>query len=197
MRTRSNGAAPRSAVIALLGLTFLLSAVSARAADPEPLRGAHDRPQKKATNLVSAGVVVFATGYAYSAMMGGLVYRDDQGKAPSELFIPVAGPWIALARGRINGESTVTGRLAPTRVCPRDPYFCVGAMPFVFLGMVEYAFGLLDPLVQATGLALVVAGEVTKPSRVSATWSDAPRPKISLAPTWHGGPGMSLMVSSW
>ena len=112
MRTKASGVFPRSAVIALLALTFLLAAVSARAADPDPLRGAHDRPQKKATNLVSAGVVVFATGYAYSAMMGGLVYRDDHGKAPSAAFIPVAGPWIALARDRINGERSV-GRARP------------------------------------------------------------------------------------
>lgn len=93
--------------------------------------------------------------------MGGLVYRTADGRVPSDMFVPVAGPYMALAQKQLPFDTLLLA----------DP--------------IVQGFGLV-----ATGAAAIVPGEPSRShssSPSNAQWSVAPAwnagPGVSLSVT--------------
>ena len=183
-------------VIVALALTSVFVARLASAQET-PKKNSSASPSK----LVGAGVGAFVVGYGYAATMGGLVYRTPGGNVPSAMFLPVAGPYLALAEGQIPVKTLIGVRAGDAYV--RNQH---GAATFedvsVFMGALvlvgfEYTFLVLDPIVQGTGIAAITIGATRAASSDAKTKSNSKATNISFAPTWNAGPGVSMLVSSW
>lgn len=147
--------------------------------------------------LVGAGAAAFTLGYGYAAAMGGFVYRSDDGHVPSDVFVPIAGPYLALAQGEIPARTLLSVRAGDAYFRDRhgaatfgDAAVFVGAL---FGGAVEYTALVLAPIAQGAGVTSMALGvAVSNPPQPKSS-----KPKISFAPTWSSGPGVSMQVSSW
>lgn len=140
--------------------------------------------------------MTFATGYAYSAVLASAVYRNEEGKVPPDMFIPVIGPYVALGRG-IKPETLIVGRVFGNSSPCSGHDFCLAAWGEIYLFVFEYGVLVFDPVVQATGLTVTAVGAATKSHEKTSTALAPTRPHVSFAPTWQSGPGISLVVSSW
>jgi hypothetical protein len=162
-----------------------------------------DETQKKedasptSSQLIIAGVGALAVGYGYAATAAG-VYRTPDDQVPSSMFVPVVGPYVALAEGQIPVQTLIGARAA-------NAYFRNHEGPATFedvsvfmgglvLGGLEYTLLVLDPILQGAGLAATTVGIAEsgkKPALPSSTT------KISFAPMWSSGPGVAMQVTSW
>jgi hypothetical protein len=178
-----------SLFVSLVSL-ILVAASPARAESPPPDRSAGD--------AMWPGLALFAASYGYSAALGGSAYRTHarSGEQLPEMFIPVVGPWLALRKDRLDADSMIAPRLGHALQfdqCGSKAVICPASLFITLpLFLVEGAVLLVDPVAQATGLVLAVVGDGKRPK---AARSDAGS-RISLAPTWPGGPGLSLTVIS-
>jgi hypothetical protein len=171
----------------VLSLCLLASPVFAQsAAPPAPSAGRGSSGRRE----VVAGVAAFVVGYAYSATTA-LVYREKGGGVPVASFVPIVGPYVTLARGRVTPESTISGRIVVSSCTDCDYEALVG---YVLLRIPEIVLGVLAPVAQLVGGILVVDGL----DRTDAPAPRAPTPTLTVLP--HVSPsaaGMAVRVSNW
>lgn len=176
-------------------MAVTLSVASSASADPPKKK---NEPRRE--SLVAGGSAAFVLGYGYAAGMGGLEYRSPGGRAASDMFLPVAGPYLALAQNQVSIRTLASTKLADGYFRDRSGPATVGDVAVFEGGLVlfafEYAALLADPLVQGAGLATASVAGVMQDKSLRAA-SAPPRPQWSVAPAWNAGPGVALSVTSW
>jgi hypothetical protein len=164
-----------------------------------------DPPKKKASrdDRIAAGITLFVDAYAYPVLMGSLVYRKPDGTIPTDLMIPFAGPYLAIAKRDISVESLVAYHVAKAMPDGGEislDSFTVGDVLEIFLVQaikgLEFAVLAIDPIMQGTGIAIAGVGAAS-PHTKSGTTDSGVHPKISFTPIWMSGPGVGLSVTSW
>lgn len=164
---------------------------------------------KKGLSLTEAGLVTFGVAYGWSAATGA-VYRDSSERVIPTMFVPVAGPIMALHADRheIEGRYTFTGRMIEAtgaNSCSGDGVICGSALPFIPVAIVEYLMIYGASLTQAAGLVMALVGTLKEDqtgardhvNAAAARPAASSRPKIAISPSVPGGLGLSLSVTQW
>jgi len=159
-----------------------------------------DDHETQAPSMAASGLIMFVGSYAASAAMA-LSYRDTDGRVATKMTVPVVGPWITLKDERFDTATSLTGRLiTATRAdhCA-DASVCGGELLLVPVAIVEYAFLLIDPIAQATGVVMAFVGAAKSDAENPHERPSEPEPpKVSVRPALVGtGPGMSLSITRW
>jgi hypothetical protein len=136
-----------------------------------------------------SGLALFATSYAYAAIMGTAVYRNDSGQPLWESLIPVAGPYIALKS--LNSDSLVGGRIAQGGWI-NDGKFWAG----LYVDMFEVVAFALAPIGQVIGLATAAGGLAAHP-RLGRAAASAPTWAFGAMPMRGGGARFTVSVTTW
>ena len=178
--------------LALAAMVVASSIATIASADPPKRKG---EPSRRA--LVAGGTGAFLLGYGYAAGMGELEYRTPDGHVPSDMLVPIAGPYMALAQNQITIRTLASTKLVDGYFRDRSGATTVGDVAAFEGGLVlfafEYAALLADPIAQGGGLATAALGDLSssEPSRAATT------PHVTVGPAWNAGPGVSLSVTSW
>ncbi|MGH7328361.1 MAG: hypothetical protein ACREJX_08430, partial [Polyangiaceae bacterium] len=134
--------------MAAMAVTFLAASVAS--ADPPK-----EKKEQLRHSMVVGGTGAFVLGYGYAAGMGALEYRTLDGHVPSDMFVPVAGPYMALAQNQVSIRTLASTKLVDGYFRDRIGPTTVGDVAVFEGGLVlfafEYAALLADPIVQGAG----------------------------------------------
>lgn len=176
----------------LVALSFVLLPAVSRADDDQEDVAKKARARRN-EDVRMAGLGVVAGAYAYQ-LLTATIYRDSEGKVPAMLFVPIAGPYVAL-RG-MNAESTLTGRLVDATCTTstdslgyRSRNCYAGLFLFSGVGLIEAALYFGAPVAQVVGLT-IAGGAADKSEPATTAWS---RARVSIVPT-QGMHGIALSV---
>ena len=180
------------AVLALV--TFLAASADARADEAAQQR-------EWDPSITTGGVGVALGSYSYAALMGAAAYRRKNGDVVSEMFIPVAGPWLALRKeARFDDTSIVSYRLIDYGVnhCHGELPCSLTAVGGFLLFLPEVFVLVVDPLAQATGILMIFVGlGQTRPVQPHEKSAPA-KLQWSVKPASVGtGSGVAFTLSNW
>ena len=131
--------------------------------------------------LFRGGITMFAVGYVPA--LGVALFSDHKGD--SNLFIPVAGPWIDLGTRACSGSVTLTME-GPIEVSSGQRCGTSGT---------DRAALILDGVVQGVGAVAFISSLVI-PERRMAPWAgSSPTRPFTVVPSSLGGRGMGAVVA--
>ena len=164
-------------------LAATVLAPSARAQTVPPPQPAVAVEERALPNrvLFRGGLTIFAVGYVPA--LGVALFSDHKGD--SNLFIPVAGPWIDLGTRSCSGNVTLT----------IDGPIDVGTGQRCGTTGTDRAALIIDGIVQGVG-AVAFVSSFFIPDRRLAPWAGgSPSRSFTVVPTSLGGRGMGAVVA--
>jgi hypothetical protein len=133
-------------------------------------------PRRYDPAALTAGALVFAASYGASVFVATTADEDQRDLGAEQLFIPLAGPWLALA---------------DRDACPLVGDPCDHEAAYK-------ALLVIDGIFQAAGVLAMLDGFVEPASRRvpvhTARPARASSPRVRVTPTMgHGGPGVVVV----